>query len=195
MHRRLVGPVDESLYISNVPPSEEAQTSEELLHQLYDELRKLAASRLANESGTQTLQPTALVHEAWLRLSGSEETKWKNRGHFFGAAAECMRRILIDRARRKQALRRGPKLTRIDLDLVDIASESDAETLLLVDEALKDLATEHSAAADIVKLRFFVGLDYAQAAEALGISERSAKRYWNFARAWLFRQLSRRVQS
>jgi RNA polymerase sigma factor (TIGR02999 family) len=174
---------------------EEAQNGEELLRQLYDELRKLAASRLSNESGTQTLQPTALVHEAWLRLSGAEGPKWKNRAHFFAAAAECMRRILIDRARSKQALRRRPNATRIDLDSVDIAANSDSEILLLVNEALDALAAEHALAADIVKLRFFVGLDYVQAAEALGISVRSAKRYWSFAHAWLFRELSHKIQS
>ena len=174
---------------------EETQADQDLLRQFYDELRKLAASRLANESGTQTLQPTALVHEAWLRLSGPDTARWKNRAHFFAAAAECMRRILTDRARRKQALKRGARAIKIDLDRVDIAADSDPEVLLLVNEALGDLASEHSAAAEIVKLRFFVGLDYVQAAEALGISERSAKRYWSFARAWLFRDLSRRVAS
>jgi RNA polymerase sigma factor (TIGR02999 family) len=172
----------------------EVQTNEELLRLLYDELRKLAASRLTDDSGTQALQPTALVHEAWLRLSGSEGAKWQNRAYFFGAAAECMRRILIDRARRKQALRRGPKAVRINLDLVDVAAESDPEILLLVNEALEVLASENPAAAELVKLRFFVGLDYVQAAQTLGISERSAKRYWSFALAWLFREVSRRMQ-
>jgi RNA polymerase sigma factor (TIGR02999 family) len=188
-------PMSEATNLLNAIAGEEAQTSQELLRLLYDELRKLAASRLANESGTQTLQPTALVHEAWLRLSGSDTARWKNRGHFFAAAAECMRRILIDRARRKQALRRGARATKIDLDHVDVAADSDPEILLLVNEALEELARENPAAADLVKLRFFVGLDYVQAAEALGISERSAKRYWTFARAWLFRELSRRAQS
>jgi RNA polymerase sigma factor (TIGR02999 family) len=174
---------------------EDAQNSEELLRELYDDLRKLAASRLANESGTQTLQPPALVHEAWIRLSASQAPKWKNRAHFFAVAAECMRRILIDRARHKQALKHGSNAKKIDLDSVDIAANSDSEVLLLVNEALDALAAEHALAADIVKLRFFVGLDYVQAAEVLGISVRSAKRYWSYAHAWLFRELSQKMQS
>src|SRR5262249_45451967 len=141
------------------------QDDDELLRLLYDELRKLAASRMADESGTQTLQPTALLHEAWLRLAGRNTVRWKNRAHFFAAAAECMRRILTDRARRKQTLKRGARVIKVDLDHVDIAAASDPEILLLVNEALADLASKHSAAAEIVKLRFFVGLDYVQAAE------------------------------
>ena len=184
----------EATNLENATAGEEARTSEELLPLLYDELRKLAASRLADESYTQTLQPTALVHEAYMRLSGNAGSSWKNRAHFFAAAAECMRRILIDRARRKHALRRGANFTKIELDRVDVAADSDAETLLLVNEALEKLGSEHAVAAELVKLRFFIGLDYLKAAEALGISERSAKRYWNFARAWLFRELSRQVQ-
>jgi len=176
---------------STAMAGEEARSSEELLLLLYDELRKLAAVRLARESDTQTLQPTALVHEAWMRLYATEGVSWKNQAHFFGAAAECMRRILIDRARGKHALRRGANPTKIDLDSIDVATDSNAETLLLVNEALEKLGAEHSLAAELVKMRFFIGLDYMKAAEALGISERSAKRYWNFARAWLFRELSR----
>jgi RNA polymerase sigma factor (TIGR02999 family) len=187
--------VGEPVNILNGTMPVEPYTGEELLRLHYDELRKLAASRLANESATQTLQPTALVHEAWLRLSGSEDARWTNGAHFFAAAAESMRRILIDRARRKHALRRGPKATLVDLDRVDIATDCDSETLLLVNEALEDLASEHPLAAEIVNLRFFVGLNYTQAAQALGISERSAKRHWSFARAWLFRELSRQLQS
>jgi RNA polymerase sigma factor (TIGR02999 family) len=178
----------------NSKAGEESRTSEELLSLLYDELRKLAASRLADESDTQTLQPTALVHEAWMRLSGTNGVGWKNRAHFFAAAAECMRRILIDRARRKHALRRGANATKIELDRVDVAADANAETLLLVNEALEKLAAEHAVAAELVKLRFFIGLDYLKAAEVLGVSERSAKRYWNFARAWLFRELSHQVR-
>ena len=185
----------EATNIFNGLGGEGTQAGEELLRLLYDELRKLAASRMADESGTQTLQPTALLHEAWLRLSGPGPPRWKNRAHFFAAAAECMRRILTDRARRKLTLKRGGRAIKVDLDQVDVAADSDPEILLLVNEALADLASEHSAAAEIVKLRFFVGLDYVQAAEALGISERSAKRYWSFARAWLFRELSRRASS
>lgn len=160
-----------------------------LLLLVYDELRKLAAARLANESGTQTLQPTALVHEAWLRLE-SDDRLWQNRAHFFAAAAEAMRRILIERARRKHALKRGAASKKIDLDQIDVAVESDDETLLRINDALEKLAIQHPTAAELVKLRFFIGLDYSGAAEALGMSERSAKRYWSFARAWLFRELS-----
>src|SRR5438105_7344897 len=167
----------------------EAQAAQELLPLVYAELRKLAPARMADELGTQTLQPTALVHEAWLRLVGSEQQAWKNRAHFFAAAAEAMRRILIDRARRKQALKRGARAAHIDLDRVDAAVEADEETLLQVNEALEKLAAKDPQSAELVKLRFFVGLDYSEAAEALGISQRTAKRYWTFARAWLYREL------
>ncbi len=164
---------------------------QELLPLVYDELRKLAAARMADESGTQTLQPTALVHEAWLRLSAPSQPGWRNRAHFFAAAAEAMRRILIDHARRKQALKRGARAEHLDLDRVDVAIEADEAVLLRMDEALQKLAAHDPQSAELVKLRFFVGLCYKEAAEALGISERSAKRYWTFARAWLYRELSR----
>jgi len=173
----------------------EAQAAQELLPLVYEELRKLAAARMADELGTQTLQPTALVHEAWLRLVGPEQQAWKNRAHFFAAAAEAMRRILIDRARQKQALKRGARAGHIDLDRVDAAAEADEETLLQVNEALEKLAAQDPQSAELVKLRFFVGLDYSEAAEALGISQRTAKRYWTFARAWLFRELQRSPSS
>jgi RNA polymerase sigma factor (TIGR02999 family) len=146
---------------------------------------------MTNEWDTSTLQPTALVHEAWLRLTGFEKRPWDNRGHFFAAAAEAMRRILIDHARRKHALKRCVKAERIDLDRVNVAVQTDAESLLLVNDALQKLAERDSKAAELVKLRFFAGLSYREAAEALGISERSAKRCWTFARAWLYRELSK----
>ena len=168
----------------------EAQAAQELLPLVYGELRKLAAARMADEQGTHTLQPTALVHEAWLRLVGSEQRAWKNRAHFFAAAAEAMRRILIDRARRKHALKRGAGASRIDLDQVDVAVEADEESLLAIDEALEKLAAQDQQAAELVKLRFFVGLNYEEAGQTLGISTRSAKRCWSFARAWLYRELS-----
>jgi RNA polymerase sigma factor (TIGR02999 family) len=164
---------------------------EELLPLVYEELRKLAAARMANESGPQTLQATALVHEAWLRLVSEGHRTWQNRAQFFAAAAEAMRRILIDRARHKHTLKRGAGVTPIDLDKVDIALETDADTLLRVNEALDKLTAQDAQAATLVKLRFFVGMDYAEAAQALGISERTAKRCWSFGRAWLFRELSR----
>ncbi len=169
----------------------DSKAAAELLPLVYEELRKLAAHRMANEAAGHTLQPTALVHEAWLRLVGSEEQVWQSRAHFFAAAAEAMQRILIDRARRKHALKRGAGAERIDLDRVDIAVETDEETLLQVNDALGKLTMQDPQSAELVKLRFFVGLDYEEAAKVLGISERSAKRYWTFARAWLYRELSR----
>jgi len=162
-----------------------------LLPLVYEELRKLAEARMADEWNTSTLQPTALVHEAYLRLAGSDQQAWKNRAHFFAAAAEAMRRILIDRARRKHALKRGAGAERVDLDHVDIAADSDGETLLLINEALEKLEQQDAQCAQLVKLRFFVGMDYQEAADAMGISERTAKRWWTFARAWLYRELQR----
>jgi RNA polymerase sigma factor (TIGR02999 family) len=167
----------------------ETRAAGDLLPLVYEELRKLAAARMAHEWETCTLQPTALVHEAWLRLAGPEQQAWKNREHFFAAAAEAMRRILIDHARRKRALKRRPGSERIDLDRVDLAVQTDEESLLLINDALEKLALQDEQCADLVKLRFFVGLSYPEAARALGISERSAKRYWTFARAWLYREL------
>jgi RNA polymerase sigma factor (TIGR02999 family) len=168
--------------------------AEALLPLVYEELRKLAAARMSNESGTQTLQATALVHEAWLRLVSEGERTWQNRAQFFSAAAEAMRRILIDRARRKHALKRGAGAECIDLDRVDVALEADADTLLRVNDAVEKLASQDGQAAELVKLRFFVGMDYTEAAETMGISERTAKRCWSFARAWLFRELSRQAK-
>jgi RNA polymerase sigma factor (TIGR02999 family) len=146
---------------------------------------------MSNESETSTLQPTALVHEAWLRLVSSEPQIWQNRGHFFAAAAEAMRRILIDRARRKFAMKRGAGTKVLNLEDIQVAESVDDGSLLLIDEALERLAAKDEQSAQLVKLRFFVGMSYQQAAEVLGISERSAKRSWTYARAWLFRELSR----
>ncbi len=170
----------------------EPQAAQELLPLVYAELRKLAAARMAIEGGNSTLQPTALVHEAWLRLVGPEQQFWKGRAHFFAAAAEAMRRILIDRARRKKALKRGAGAQFLDLDRVDVAVEADEDSLLQVNDALEKLASLDPQCAQLIKLRFFVGLNYEEAAEALGISERSAKRSWTFGRAWLYRELSRK---
>lgn len=172
----------------------EAKAAEELLPLVYEELRRLAALKMAQEAPGQTLQPTALVHEAWLRLVGSPDQQWKGRGHFFGAAAEAMRRILIDNARRKHALRHGADLERIDLDQVDVAAHADEETLLVVNEALEKLAAEDAPSAELVKLRFFAGMSNAEAAQVLGISERSVKRYWAFARAWLYHEIQTQRQ-
>lgn len=165
--------------------------AEQLLPLVYDELRRLAAHRMANEPANQTLQPTALVHEAWLRLVGNQNQKWDGRAHFFGAAAEAMRRILIDRARRKQSLRHGGDQQRVDIEDVDLASiTADDDQLLAVNEALDKLAVAHKTEAELVKLRYFVGMTNDEAAEVLGLSPRTAKYYWTHARAWLFRKLA-----
>jgi RNA polymerase sigma factor (TIGR02999 family) len=162
----------------------------ELLPLVYDELRKLAAARMSNETAGHTLQPTALVHEVWLRLTGEEpNAQFANRAHFFAAAAEAMRRILIDRARRKGAGKRGGDWQRIDLDKVDVAAEADDDTLLLVNEALEKLAREDGRAAEMAKLRFFGGLTLEEAAQVMGVTERTANRYWAFARVWLFQEM------
>jgi len=166
------------------------KTAGELLPLVYEELRKLAAARMTGERSATTLQATALVHEAWLRLVGAEQQTWENKAHFFAAAAEAMRRILIDRARRKQALKRGTGKTPIDLDRISVADETDDQTLLLMNDALEKLSLQDAQSAELVKLRFFVGLSYPEAARTLGISERTAKRLWTFARAWLFREVS-----
>lgn len=163
--------------------------AEELLPLVYDELRKLAAHRLARDPAGLTLQPTALVHEAWLRLVGDGQPTFQGRGHFFAAAAEAMRRILIDRALRKKTLKRGGAWERIELDSISVAITASDDALLAVNEALEKLAKKDADAAQLVKLRFFVGLSNDQAGQILGISERTAKRQWTYARAWLFQEL------
>jgi RNA polymerase sigma factor (TIGR02999 family) len=163
--------------------------ADKLLPLVYDELRKLAASRMVNEKAGQTLQPTALVHEAWLRLVGKESPKFQNRAHFFAAAAEAMRRILIDNARRKRALRHGGGQQRVDLEHVDLASATDDDQLLAVNDALDKLAAQNKLEAELVKLRYFVGMTLEEAADALGISPRTADNFWAHARAWLFHEL------
>ena len=168
------------------------RAAEELLPLVYEELRKLAAAKMASEAPGQTLQPTALVHEAWLRLAGSQSQQWTGRGHFFAAAAEAMRRILIDNARRKSRVRHGKGLVKVDLDSVDVAIESEPETLLAVDEALARLAETDPLKAQLVKLRYFVGLSIPEAGRAMELSESTAKRYWTFARAWLYDELKSR---
>jgi RNA polymerase sigma factor (TIGR02999 family) len=160
----------------------------QLLPLVYDELRKLAASRLAQEPSGQTLQATALVHEAYLRLIGpADDARWENRGHFFAAAAEAMRRILVDAARRKGAVRHGGELARLELQPDMAPAPEVREDLLALDEALARLATQDALKAELVKLRYFAGLTLPEAASALGISERTAGRHWTFARAWLRR--------
>lgn len=161
----------------------------QLLPLVYDELRKLAAAKMAREKPGQTLQPTALVHEAWLRLVGSENQRWENRAHFFAAAAEAMRRILIEKARRRQRLRHGGGQERVDLDEIAIIAPESDERLLQVHEALDRLAAQDKVKADVVKLRFFVGLTDREVADALGLSERTVERHWAYAKPWLFRQI------
>jgi RNA polymerase sigma factor (TIGR02999 family) len=168
----------------------QAHAAEELLPLVYDELRRLAACRLANEKPGQTLQATALVHEAWLKLAGGEaKPRWNDRTHFFAAAAEAMRRILVDNARRKRCVRHGGELERVDLAEIQVPVPVKDETeLLAVHEALDELAKLDARKAELVKLRFFVGLNFAEAAEVLGVSEPTVKRDWAFARAWLYRR-------
>ena len=165
----------------------------ELLPLVYDELRKLAAAKLAREKPGDTLDATALVHEAFLRLVGGSATgreqRWDGRGHFFAAAAEAMRRILIDRARAKQADKRGGPRKRLDIDAIDLVTTAESEQLLAVDEALARLAREDAAAARLVELRYFAGLTVEEAGSALGMSTATAYRHWNYARAWLHAEL------
>src|SRR5664279_4823447 len=161
---------------------------------VYEELRKLAMHKMANEAAGHTLQPTALVHEAWLRLVGGANPKFENRAHFFAAAAEAMRRILIDKARRKRALHHGGGQQRVDLEGVEIAAPGDDDELLAVNEALDKLAAQNKVEAELVKLRYFVGLTLEEAAEVLGISARTADNYWAHARAWLFREIKAKRQ-
>ena len=168
------------------------RASAELLPIVYDELRKLAAAKLAQEKPGQTLQATALVHEVYLRLLGPAEVEqqWSNRGHFFAAAAEAMRRILVEQARHKGRLKRGGERQRVDLDSACVVSEPPSLDLLALDEALSKLAVDEPAKAELVKLRFFGGLTMPEAAAALGISLATAERYWTFARSWLYAEMT-----
>lgn len=170
----------------------EPSAASELLPLVYEELRRLAAHKMAAEAPGHTLQPTALVHEAWLRLvTPEQQAQFQNRAHFFGAAAEAMRRILVDRAREKQALKRGGHLERVDIDAVELPSPIPDDELLALDEALDRLATVDTRAAEMVKLCFFVGLTQEEAAHDLEVSVSTAERVWAFARAWLLREVKR----
>jgi RNA polymerase sigma factor (TIGR02999 family) len=164
--------------------------AEELLPLVYHELRNLAAGRMANEAANHTLQPTALVHEAWLRLVGSDQRTWQNRAHFFGAAAEAMRRILIESARRKQAQRRGGGQQALDVQEVDPPIAAPDDELLAINDALEKFAAVDPQKAELVKLRYFVGLSFDECAEVLAISVPTAKRWWAYARAWLFAEMT-----
>jgi RNA polymerase sigma factor (TIGR02999 family) len=162
------------------------KAAEELLPLVYEELRRLAGARMAQEHAGHTLQPTALVHEAWLRIGGDVQPDWKNRGHFFAAAAEAMRRILVDRARKRLAAKRGGGTQRVDLDDINISTPTnDDDSLLRVHEALEKLAAVDPRKSELVKLRYFVGMNFDEAAAALGIAVPTAKQWWAYARAWL----------
>jgi RNA polymerase sigma factor (TIGR02999 family) len=167
--------------------------AEELLPLVYDELRRLAAVRLAQERPGQTLQATALVHEAWLRLTGSEPKQWNGRRHFFAAAAKAMRRILVENARRKQRFKHGGHLQRIDISDVELASPMPDDELLALDDALTKLAQVNPDGAQLVQLCFFAGLTQAEAAEQLGVSVATAERTWAFTRAWLFHEIHKEI--
>jgi RNA polymerase sigma factor (TIGR02999 family) len=167
------------------------KAAEELLPLVYEELRKLAMHKMANEVPGQTLQPTALVHEAWLRLVGNQNQKWNGRAHFFGAAAEAMRRILIENARRKRAARHGGGQARLDINKIEIATTAPDDELLAVSDALEKFAARDAQKVELVKLRYFAGFTTEEAAEILGISVPTADRWWNYSRAWLFEEIER----
>ena len=169
-----------------------AKATDELLPLVYEELRVLATQKLSHEAPGQTLQATALVHEAYLRLVGDEPQSWKNRGHFFAAAAEAMRRILVENARRKRRMKHGEGLRRVDFDNMEVAAEGLSENVIALDEALARLSEEDHLAAELVKMRYFAGLTLAQTAEALGVSPRTADRCWAYAKAWLYHEIAKR---
>jgi RNA polymerase sigma factor (TIGR02999 family) len=182
--------MDEVTHILSAIEQGDPQAADQLLPVVYDELRRLAAQRLAQEKPGQTLQATALVHEAYVRLVDDNRARdWNSRGHFFAAAAEAMRRILVNRAREKRRLKRGGGRERVELEDIAIADEVGAPDLLALDEALDGLAREEPACAELVKLRFFAGLTQEESARALGVTRRTADRYWAFARAWLLQAL------
>jgi RNA polymerase sigma factor (TIGR02999 family) len=168
-----------------------AKAAENLLPLVYAELRRLAARKMAHERPGQTLQPTALVHEAWLRLTGSGNPEWAGRTHFFGAAAEAMRRILIEKARRKSAQRHGAGQVPLDIDEIEVAAPAQDDELLAVNEALEKFAERDKQKAEFVKLRYFIGLTHEEAAETLGISVATANRWWTYSRAWLAEEIER----
>ena len=169
--------------------SGDGRASEELLPLVYNELRRLAAARMAEEAAGQTLQATALVHEAWLRMVGDGDRTWQNRAHFFGAAAEAMRRILVENARRKSRLKRGGGQIRLDIEELDLVATTPDDKILLMDEALEQLQAEDAEKARIVVLKFFGGLTNQEVAESLGVTERTVERQWAYAKAWLFQRI------
>ena len=168
----------------------DSQATEKLLPLVYEELRLLAGRKMAQEKPGQTLQATALVHEAYIRLVGQEAQDWSSRAHFFSAASEAMRRILVDNARRKQSIKRGGNRQKVKLNNAVMAIEGPGDDLLALDEALKNLAAEDDKLAELIKLRYFAGLNLDQIAEIMGIGRRTADRYWALGRAWLYRQIA-----
>lgn len=181
--------VSDTVAILNAVEGGDAKAADELLKLVYDELRRLAAFKMAQQAPGQTLQATALVHEAWLKLVGAENPTFKNRTHFFSAAAEAMRHILIDRARRKQTQRHGGRFERVDFDEFEIAAPSPDDQMLAIHESLEKFAFTYPLQAEVVKLRYFAGMTNEEAAQLLSISVRSVNNYWDFARAWLFEEI------
>jgi RNA polymerase sigma factor (TIGR02999 family) len=182
--------VNDVTRILNATAQGDASGAGELLSLVYEELRRLAAAKMASENPGQTLQPTALVHEAWLRLTNDDKRQWNDRTHFFAAAAEAMRRILVDNARRKHAQRRGGGQQRTAMPEIACAAAENEDQILAVNEALEKFAALDEQKAELVKLRYFVGMTIEEAAEVLGISVATANRHWAFARAWLARQIA-----
>ena len=180
---------DDYSRVMNALGSGDALRSEELLPLVYDELRQLAAKRMAGERPGQTLQPTALVHEAWIRLSGDKERDWSDRAHFFRAAAGAMRRILVDRAREKSAIKRGERAEKVDIGDLDLADTSRDDRVLLIDEMLERLEAEDPEGARVISLKFFGGLTETEIADILGVTERTVRRQWAYAKARLFQMI------
>jgi len=176
--------------ILNAIEAGEERAVDQLILTVYQELRYLATKKLHEEAAGQTLQPTALVHEAYLRLLGDQDQTWKSRTHFFSAAAEAMRRILVDNARRKRSLKRGEKHQRVNLEDVDLAIKGPSKDIVALDEALSKLAALDKTKADLIKLRYFAGFTIEQAAKALDISLTTAKRHWRYTKAWLYNQIT-----
>jgi RNA polymerase sigma factor (TIGR02999 family) len=186
-------PPEQVTQLLNAAVAGDPHAAQELLPLVYEQLRHLAASRMTQQPPGHTLQATALVHEAWLRLAGSNQTSWENRAHFFSAAAEAMRRILVENARRKARLKRWGGQQRLDLEGLELADTTSDDKILLIDESLAQLQAEDPATARIVMLKFFAGLTHEEVAKALGVSERTIERDWAYARSWLYRAIQKEL--